>query len=237
MKLRHCLVRLMIAAALSYCLGGQSARALTVFDPSNYAQNLLQAARALVQIDNQVQSLQHEVTMLQNMARDLAPQPHSVLPELALALRRIEALIDDAEGIALSMAETERAWAEVYPQAYADSISGNALLRDAHQRWIYAMEGFAHSLRLQAELAQTLAGDEALIAELVDLSQAAAGNLQASQATNQLLALQAKQQAQFQAMAAAQYRAQSLEQARQAMAQEQARAQFARFIARRPARP
>jgi P-type conjugative transfer protein TrbJ len=35
----------------------QPAAAITVFDPSNFAQNILQAARALEQINNQIQSL------------------------------------------------------------------------------------------------------------------------------------------------------------------------------------
>jgi P-type conjugative transfer protein TrbJ len=42
-----------------------------VFDPSNYAQNVLTAARTLQQINNQIQSLQNEAQMLTNMARQL----------------------------------------------------------------------------------------------------------------------------------------------------------------------
>src|SRR3546814_15088815 len=34
-----------------------------VFDPSNYAQNVLTAARTLQQINNQIQSLQNEASM------------------------------------------------------------------------------------------------------------------------------------------------------------------------------
>ena len=48
-----------------------------VFDPSNYAENVLQAARALEQINNQIQSLQNEAQMLINQARNLASLPHS----------------------------------------------------------------------------------------------------------------------------------------------------------------
>jgi P-type conjugative transfer protein TrbJ len=33
---------------------------MTVFDPSNYSQNLLTAARTLEQVNNQIQSLQNE---------------------------------------------------------------------------------------------------------------------------------------------------------------------------------
>ena len=47
------------------------AMAITVFDSANYAQNLVQAARALEQINHQVESLQNEASMLRNMARNL----------------------------------------------------------------------------------------------------------------------------------------------------------------------
>jgi P-type conjugative transfer protein TrbJ len=44
---------------------------MVVYDPSNYAQNVLQAARALQQINNQVTSLQNQTQMLLNQARNL----------------------------------------------------------------------------------------------------------------------------------------------------------------------
>ena len=37
---------------------------MLVYDPSNYAQNVLQAARALQQINNQITSLQNQSQML-----------------------------------------------------------------------------------------------------------------------------------------------------------------------------
>ena len=47
------------------------AEAFVVFDPSNYAENVAQAASALTQIQNQVTSLAHEVTMLEDEAKNL----------------------------------------------------------------------------------------------------------------------------------------------------------------------
>ena len=48
-----------------------------VYDPTNYVQNFLSAARALEQINNQIQSLQNEAQMLINQARNLASLPYS----------------------------------------------------------------------------------------------------------------------------------------------------------------
>jgi P-type conjugative transfer protein TrbJ len=49
----------------------------TVFDPNNYAQNVLTTARALQQINNQITSLQNQAQMLINQAKNLANLPFS----------------------------------------------------------------------------------------------------------------------------------------------------------------
>jgi type IV secretion system protein TrbJ len=51
---------------------------VTVYDPANHAQNVLQAVRALQELDNQVRQLAHEIDMLENMARDLETLPVNV---------------------------------------------------------------------------------------------------------------------------------------------------------------
>ena len=45
---------------------------LTVYDPTNLTQNVLSAARALQQINNQVRSLQNEAQSILNQAQSLA---------------------------------------------------------------------------------------------------------------------------------------------------------------------
>ncbi|TIU76621.1 MAG: P-type conjugative transfer protein TrbJ, partial [Mesorhizobium sp.] len=72
---------------------------LIVFDPSNYAQNVLTAARSLEQINNQIQSLQNQATMLQNMARNLQSLDFSSVGQLTGALHRIDGLMDQASGL------------------------------------------------------------------------------------------------------------------------------------------
>src|SRR3546814_10847821 len=84
----------------------QPVGALTVFDPSNYRQNVLQAARALQQINTQIQSLQNQVLMLQNMAQNLQRLDYSSLGPIVTALRNINLLIARAQGIALDRKST-----------------------------------------------------------------------------------------------------------------------------------
>jgi len=66
------------------------AHALIVFDPSNYAQNVLTAARSLEQITNQITSLQNQAQMLINQARNLASLPYSALQQLQQNVQRTQ---------------------------------------------------------------------------------------------------------------------------------------------------
>ena len=60
---------------------------LTVFDPSNYAQNILTAARTLQQVNQQIQQLQNEAQMLANQGKNLSridfPQLDAIKNKLA----------------------------------------------------------------------------------------------------------------------------------------------------------
>ena len=70
-------------AALSIVAAGVPAHAQwIVFDPTNYAQNVLTAARELQQVNNEIQMLENQATSLINQARNLASLPYSSLAQL-----------------------------------------------------------------------------------------------------------------------------------------------------------
>ena len=86
-----------------------------VFDPQNYAQNLLEAARALQQINNQIQSLQNEAMMLQNMGKNLTSLNTSQLGNMVSALTQISTLMNQAQGIAFNVNATNASFTQTYP--------------------------------------------------------------------------------------------------------------------------
>jgi P-type conjugative transfer protein TrbJ len=100
----------------------------------------------------------------------------------------------------------------------------------ARSRLDTAMTAYQHTMTVQAQVAENVAADAKTLSSLVAKSQGAEGSLQAQQATNQLLALSAKQQFQLQNMMAAQYRAETIERARQAQAQIDAQAATKKFL-------
>lgn len=201
-----------------------------VIDPTNLAQNILTAAHTLEQINNQIRQLQNEAQSLMNEARNLASLPFNVVNRLRAYLDTTRQLIAQARGLAFDIQNMDQQFAQLYPEQYAASVSGNQMFQDAHQRWQNTLQGLQTAMRMQAQVSQNLNQDEGVLADLVDQSQSATGALQAMQATNQLLALQAKQSIQTQQLQLTQGRAASLELARQAAAVERGREVTRRFI-------
>lgn len=199
-----------------------------VFDPNNYAQNVLTAARQLQQINNQIASLQNQAQMLVNQARNLASLPYSSLQQLEQSVRRTQALLAQAQRIAYDIKEIDRAFATTY--ATASNDPAQALIANAQTRWQNSVAGLQDALRVQATVVGNLDTHRKEMSALVSSSQGATGALQASQAGNQLLGLQAQQLADLTAAVAAQGRAHALETAQRAAAQDQGREQLRRFL-------
>lgn len=201
-----------------------------VYDPSNYAQNVLTAARALSQVNNQIQSLQNEATSLINQAKNLASLPFSSIAQLQAQVQRTQQLLNSAQRIAYDVQSIDKAFSTQY-KGVALSSSDQTLVDGAKDRWSNSVAAFEDALKVQAGVVGNIDGTRSTMNSLVTSSQSATGALQAAQAGNQLLALQSQQLADLTAMMAAQGRAQALDAAQRAAAQDQAREQLRRFLA------
>src|SRR6266404_1773318 len=168
---------------------------LVVFDPNNYAQNVLTAARALQQINNQIVSLQNQAQMLINQAKNLATLPFSSLLQLEQSIQRTQQLLAQAQRIAYDIQQIDRAFSTTYAPA-SSSIPDQTLIANAQTRWQNAMAGLQDAMRTQATVV---------------------GNLDTNRA-------------QMSALVAAHGRAQNLESAQHAAAQDQGREQLRRFL-------
>ena len=201
-----------------------------VFDPTNYSQNVLTAARELQQVNNQLQGLENQATSLVNQARNLASLPYSSLSTLDQSILQTEQLLSQAQGIAYNVSTIDQAFTQTYPIAYPTSTSSQQLMADAQARWQNSLLGFQDAMHVQAGAIQNLDSTHTQIDALINASQSATGALQAAQSGNQLVALQTKQLADLTAVMAAIARAQSLEGARNVESEEQAQAQTNNFL-------
>lgn len=227
-RLRRILLAATVTAAIAIPLT-TPAMAMIVFDPSNYAQNVLQAARALEQIGNQITSLQNEAQMLINQARNLESLPQSSLSQIQQSVQRTQQLLGEAQRIAYDVGQIDHAFSTTYGPA-STTASDQALIDGARERWTNAVAAIQDAMKVQAGVVANLDTNRLQTSSLVTASQSATGALQAAQAGNQLIALQTQQIVDLTAVIAAQGRAQNLEAAQRAAAQDQAREQLRRFL-------
>jgi P-type conjugative transfer protein TrbJ len=220
-----------LVAGLALCVAAPAGAQRIVYDPTNYASNVLQAARSLEQINNQIRGLQNQALSLTNQARNLAQLPYSSLQTLQGNVGRIGGLMQQAQRVAYDVQAIDREFGRNYSVTAGSTDA--ALIASAKARWLNSAAAFRDALQVQAGVVAGLNGGRTELGNLVGASQGAGGILQATQAGNQLLALQSQQLTDLTAMMAAQGRATALEQADRAASRAQAQEQFRRFMDRR----
>lgn len=205
---------------------------VAVYDPANHAQNILQAVRALQELDNQVHQLAHEIDMIEKMARDLETLPVNVADAVIRSrINRIEELVRKAEDIGAGIEAVERDFESAYPESYgAASPSSRQLVADARARWEASRQAHKHTLLIAAEARAGTGANADALSGIVAESQDAAGNLQALQAGNQISALTTQQLMQIEALLAAGLRADALEASRDLAEAERGRARLSAFL-------
>jgi len=218
------------APILMVAAGAPASAQWIVFDPTNYVQNVLTAARELQQVNNEIQMLENQATSLMNQARNLASLPYSSLAQLQQQITQTQQLLAQAQRIAYSVSAIDQAFTRSYPQAYSGSTSSPQLLADAQTRWQNALAGFQDAMRVQAGVVANLSNTQTQVGALVSSSQSATGALQAAQSGNQLAALQTTQLADLTALMASIARAQSFDAARTLETQVQGQAQTNNFL-------
>lgn len=205
------------------------AHAIIVFDPSNYAQNVLTAARTLEQITNQITSLQNEAQMLINQAKNLASLPYSALQTLQQNVQRTQQLLQQAQGIAFNVQQIDQMFAQKYGNI-SMSTTDKQMVENARSRWQNTVGGLQDAMRVQAGVVSNIDSNRTQMSALVSQSQGATGALQATQAGNQILALQSQQLSDLVALLASNGRASALTEAERTAAAEQGREQRRRFL-------
>ncbi|WP_271591555.1 P-type conjugative transfer protein TrbJ [Bradyrhizobium sp. CCBAU 65884] len=233
-KTRH---SLMAAAAVSLVLSisplltTRTSAQVIVYDPSNFSQNVLTAARELQQINNQIQMLTNQAQSLVNQGKNLASLPMSTLAQLQSTIARTQSLLSQAQNIAFNVQGIQTAYSSSYGTAPVTG-SNATLFAAAQTRWQNSVGAFEDSLKVQAGVVSNISTSSNAMTSLVTASQSASGALQAAQAGNQLLALQSQQLSDLVAVLAAKGRADALEQARVTATESQGQQQYKIFSTR-----
>ena len=206
------------------------AHAIPVFDSANYSQNLLTAARTLQQINQQIQSLQNEAQLLANQRKHLSKIDFPQMAALQQRLQEIDRLMGQAQGIDFRVDRLDEQFRAAFPTSFEHLARRDSRIAAAKQRLDTEMAAFRQAMGVQSGIVGNVREDAEALKAIVEKSQGAEGGLQAAQATNQLLAIAAKQQFQIQQLMAAQFREQTLELARRGQIEREARESARRFL-------
>jgi type IV secretion system protein TrbJ len=223
-RIRQLLITTVLAFAAEPAAGQQ-----VVYDPTNYVQNVLQAARALQQVNNQIQQIENQTQSLINQARHLVSLPYSLVSTITSQIQRTEQLINQAQRIAYSVSTIDKAFTTNYG---AINLNGNQqqMVAGAQQRWQNSVAGLQDAMRMQATVVGNIPTSRTSVTTLGNSSQSASGALQASQVTNQLLVQISQQLADLIALQAAHSRAQTLIGAANVTDQNQGTTQLSNFL-------
>lgn len=148
-RLRRALLSSVSACLIVAAVAASPASAFIVFDPSNFSQNLLTAARSLEQINNQIRSLQNEARMLIDQARNLTKLPYSALQSIEQSLSQTEDLLKQAQGLGYNVQQIQSEYGKLYSSVDV-SASDKTLIDDAQKRWDNSVAGFEDALKVQA---------------------------------------------------------------------------------------
>lgn len=211
------LLSLALAVAVSPMMDPQPAAAqgMVVHDPANVAQNVLQAARALQQVNNQITQIEQQVRMLRSLDLQLAP-------EVTQTISAARELFGQAQAIRYNLNTIATEIRTLYPDDYR-SLGLDDMLRRS-DAWVAESRASVERLvAQQARAAQGLDRTETQINRALAASGAAEGQTSAIQASNQMLGVLSAQLAQMQALQIAQSRALAAERLERAAREERAK--------------
>ncbi|MDE2462926.1 MAG: P-type conjugative transfer protein TrbJ, partial [Alphaproteobacteria bacterium] len=150
---------IVIALASTWSVPVAAQTVSPVFDASNYAQNVLIAARALQQINNEVTALSNQAQVLENMRSNLTPIGDTALSGLLGNFTAVNSLLASAQTIAFRVSAMQAELSATYPDSYTAPLSASSLDADAEQRWQDAMGAFKDALTLQAKVVENVEND------------------------------------------------------------------------------
>lgn len=186
-----------------------------VYDPTNYAQNLLSASRALEQIRNQIRQIEQATAMLRQ-------NPLQLSPELSQSINQARELFQSAQGIAFQVDQLGDDLRTLYPETWEDFDLDSIMSQS--DRWLAeSRRSLERAMEAEARAAERIEQTRGRIDRALQSSSGAEGQTGAIQASNQLLGIQASQLAEIHALLIAQGRALETERMERIAREERAR--------------
>ncbi len=171
-------------------LNPNQVKAYVVFDPSNFAQNLLSAIRALMSNVNEARMIANQVITLANEAKNLTSLPFDIIQEYSTQFSDLFTTVGSVNGLMQNLETLQSEFESLYPdfsQIY-DPVSRSSMATDMEKQIHTTREMMLGASQTGAQVLQNLPTTQAQLDRLLSDSQGAVGILQATQAGNQIAA-------------------------------------------------
>lgn len=173
---------------LYFTLRPKSALAIVVFDPSNFAQNVLSAIRALQSNVNEAKMLANQIISLANEAKNLTSLPWDLIDDFRDQLTDLFSTVGSVNGLMNNLATLQSRFEDLYPDIINnwDPVTRESMAQDM-RRWISnTREMMLGAAKTGAQVLEGLPQNQAQLQKLMSDSQSSVGILQATQAGNQI---------------------------------------------------
>ena len=166
----------------------KSAQAITVFDPSNFGQNILQAIRLLQSNINEARMIANQVISLANDAKNLTSLPYDMISQFNTQFSDLFSTVGSINGMMQNLGGLQSKFEELFPDflAHYDPISRASMAEDVKKQIENTRAVMLGAAKTGAQVLANLPQTQAQLDKLMSDSQGAVGILQASQAGNQI---------------------------------------------------
>lgn len=201
--------RLRIVFGLTVIIGlavcAQSQAVVPVFDPINYAQNVLTRANTLKTTLNQATQIANQLQQIQLQVRSLRAIPRGLWGLIQADLAQLRAIVQRSQGLSYADQNLSSDFAQAYP-GFAASTDYVAAYRQWTQK---ALGGIKTSLEDAGLQSRQLQSEDDVLAALQAMSDGATGHLQAMQVSNMIAVQQVQQLQKLRQLQMAQIQAQA----------------------------
>lgn len=187
---RRSFLQYTLAAGLSTIVAPLESKAFIVFDPSNFAQSVIQAIRLLQSNINEARMIANQVISIANEAKNLTKLPFDIIQDFSSQFSNLFETTGSINGLMQNLSSLQAQFEELYPNFLEmyDPVSRSSMADDA-QRWVQTTRDMILGVsKTGAQVLQSLPTTQSQLERLMADSQGAVGILQATQAGNQIAA-------------------------------------------------
>lgn len=181
------LVHLLVLVVFASSFISSKSFAMIVFDPSNYAKNLITAENSARAIENQITQIHNQLEFLNYEAKNSNGLSSYQWQNITQLMQKLDQTTQQEQALSYSMADLDSQFKTRYPN-YTKSYGNNDYSNAYHQWNATTLDTLRQSLNSIGMSANDFQNEQALLQQLKTQGQTATGRMQALQVSTEIAA-------------------------------------------------